>query len=150
MFYWSISITITLKNALLLLVFNFFLMHLSFLVFWSQFSNLFWAFAQHQYYIYASLVSKAFICHLVKISTTFSLIQYASHLWLSFFFRATCAAYGSSQARGSNWSYSCRPTQQPQQRRIPASSATYTIGHGTTGFLTHWARPRIEPASSWY
>ena len=40
-------------------------------------------------------------------------------LSLSFFFfvfrpfRATPAAYGGSQARGSNWSYNCQPTPQP-------------------------------------
>ena len=33
-------------------------------------------------------------------------------------FRALPVAYGGSQARGSNRSYSCRPTPQPQQCRI--------------------------------
>ena len=28
-------------------------------------------------------------------------------------------------------------------------SVTYIIAHGNTGSLTHWARPWIEPASSW-
>ena len=28
-------------------------------------------------------------------------------------------------------------------------SATYTTAHSNTGSLTHWARPRIKPASSW-
>ena len=26
---------------------------------------------------------------------------------------------------------------------------TYTTGHSNAGFLTHWSRPGIEPASSW-
>ena len=38
---------------------------------------------------------------------------------------------------------------QPQQRRIRAMSATYTTAHGNAGSLTPWARPGIEPASSW-
>ena len=38
---------------------------------------------------------------------------------------------------GSIHSYSCWPTPQPQQCRIPAASATYTIAHGNTRSLTH-------------
>ena len=38
---------------------------------------------------------------------------------------------------------------QPQQRRIWVTSATYTTAHGNTGSTTHWARPGIEPTSSW-
>ena len=46
---------------------------------------------------------------------------------------------------------SCQPTPQPQpqQCKIQAESSTYTTGHGNAGSLTHWARPGIEPASSW-
>ena len=40
-------------------------------------------------------------------------------------FRAAPVAFGSSQARG-RISYSCRPTPEPQQRSIQATSATYT------------------------
>ena len=29
-------------------------------------------------------------------------------------------------------------------------SATYTTAHGNAGSLTHWARPGIEPATSWF
>ena len=43
---------------------------------------------------------------------------------------------------------SCRRMIQPQQRQIQAASATYTTSHGNAGFLIHWARPKIEPASS--
>jgi len=39
-------------------------------------------------------------------------------LFLFFFFRATPAAYGSSQARGQIQSCSCRPTPQPHHHRI--------------------------------
>ena len=49
----------------------------------------------------------------------------------------------------ANWSYSCWSTLQPQQRRIWATSSTYTTAHGNAGSLTHWVRPRIESASLW-
>ena len=39
---------------------------------------------------------------------------------------------------------------QSQQRQIRAVSATNTTAHGNTGSLTHWARPRMEPATSWF
>ena len=37
---------------------------------------------------------------------------------------------------------------QPQQCQVWAISATYSIAHGNTRPLTHWARPRIKPTSS--
>ena len=66
-----------------------------------------------------------------------------------FFLRAEPEAYGSSQARQLNQSYSCWPTPQPQQLRIQALSATYTAGHSSAGFLTHRGRPAFNPKSSW-
>ena len=48
-------------------------------------------------------------------------------------FRGAPAAYRSSQARG----------------RIGATSATYTKAQSNVGSLSHWARPGIEPMSSW-
>ena len=50
----------------------------------------------------------------------------------------------------SNPGCSCQPTPQPQQRWIQAASATYTIAHGSTRSLTHWAMPGIESATSWF
>ena len=50
---------------------------------------------------------------------------------------------------GSNRSYSCQPTPQPQQRRIRAESLNYTTAHGNARSLTHWAKPGIKPVSSW-
>ena len=50
---------------------------------------------------------------------------------------------------GSNRSWSCRPTPQPQQRGIRATSATYTTAHGNARSLTRYMRPGIEPGSSW-
>ena len=49
------------------------------------------------------------------------------------FFRATLSVYGSSQTRG----------------RIGATAAGLHRSHSNTGSLTHWARPGIEPTSSW-
>ena len=62
-------------------------------------------------------------------------------------FRAVPVAYRSSQARGSNRSYSCQP--MPQQLRFQGVSETYTTAHSNAGSLTHWMRPGIEPVSSW-
>ena len=50
---------------------------------------------------------------------------------------------------GSNWSCSRRPMPQPQQSQIRAESASYTTDQGNGRSLTHWARPGIEPESSW-
>ena len=47
-----------------------------------------------------------------------------------------------SSGQGSNRSCSHQPTPQPQQRRIPPTSATYTIAHGN-------ARARDRTESSW-
>ena len=58
-------------------------------------------------------------------------------------YRGVPAAYGGSQARESIRSCSCWPTPEPQQRQIRVASVTY-------GSLTHWARPGIEPSTSWF
>ena len=66
------------------------------------------------------------------------------------FFKAAPAAYGGSQARGSNQSFSCWPTPQPQQCRIQAVSVTDTTALGNSRSLTLRARSGIEPATSWF
>ena len=33
---------------------------------------------------------------------------------------------------------------------IQTASTTYTTAHGNTGSWTHWVRPGIEPATSWF
>ena len=72
-------------------------------------------------------------------------------IFFAFCFRTSPAAYGGSQARGLiNRSCSCQPMPQPQQCQIQAGSVTYTTAHGNTGSSTHWARPGIEPATSWF
>ena len=69
--------------------------------------------------------------------------------FLSFFgpFRSVPTAYGSSQARG--WIGAAAASLQPQQRQIQTTSVTWTTAHSNTGSLNHWARPGIEPVSSW-
>ena len=42
----------------------------------------------------------------------------------------------------------CRPTPEPQQCGIRATSVTHTAVHSNTGSPTHGARPGIEPPSS--
>ena len=39
---------------------------------------------------------------------------------------------------------------EPQQLGIQAVSSTYTTAHSNAWCLTHWARPRIEPGTSWF
>ena len=56
----------------------------------------------------------------------------------------------SFPGQGSNGNYSCWPTQQPQQHRIQATSATYTTAHDKARSLTHLARPGIEAETSWF
>ena len=64
--------------------------------------------------------------HLVKLYTFF---------FLSFcLFRAAPSANGGSQAR------------EP----VGATAARLHHSHSNTGSLTHWSRPGIEPATSWF
>ena len=51
------------------------------------------------------------------------------------------------QESNENWSH--RPLSQPQPHGIQGASATYTTALGNAGSLTHGARPRIEPTTSW-
>ena len=51
---------------------------------------------------------------------------------------------------GSNLSCGCQPTPQPQPCQIWVSSLTYTTAHSNARSLTHWARPGIEPVTSWF
>ena len=90
----------------------------------------------------------------VLMSNIIHKIKMYSPIYVLFFFllfMAVPTVYGSSHAggQGSNRSYSCWPMPQPQQWRIQAVSVTYTPAHSNARSLTHWARPGIEPASSW-
>ena len=74
---------------------------------------------------------------------TFSVTK-ITYFFLFCLFRIVPMAYGGSQSEGSN-----RPMPQPQQCGIRTTSVTYTTAHDNAGSLTHWARPGIEPTSSW-
>ena len=64
-----------------------------------------------------------------------------------FFFRATPAAYGSSQARGCIRAAAAYTTAT--QHKIQATSVTCTTARDNAGSFTHEARPGIKPSSSW-
>ena len=69
--------------------------------------------------------------------------QICSFSLFLFLLRATHVAYGS-WARGSNPSYRCWPTPQPQKHQIRALSTTHTTAYGNAGPLTHWVSPGIK------
>ena len=69
--------------------------------------------------------------------------------FLSFVFIGPNLRHMEVPRHGLNQSCSRWPTPQPQQHRIWAASATYTTAHSNARSLTHWARPRIEPLTSW-
>ena len=85
------------------------------------------------------------------------LLRHFSLKFFSFFFFVFCL-FRATPTRGlwtfpgcgSNRTYICQPTPQPQQRGILASSATYTTVHGYARSLTHWSRPGIKPGTSWF
>ena len=68
---------------------------------------------------------------------------------LFFIFRVSPSAL-EVPGLGLNWSCSRRPMPGPQPLGIGAMSVTYTTVHGNTRSLTHWARPGIEPPTSWF
>ena len=88
----------------------------------------------------------AFVCPVLFVMCWF---------FFFFFFCLFAISLGRSHSiwrfpgEGTSWSCSHRPTPEPQQCGIRASSATYTAAHGNAGSLTHWARPGIEPKTSW-
>ena len=61
-------------------------------------------------------------------------ITTGSPFYFILLFRAVPAVYGGSQAKG----------------RIRATAASLLRSHSNTGSLTHWVRPGIEPATSWF
>ena len=69
--------------------------------------------------------------------------------FLSLFFLEPHPQHMEVPRLGVYWSCSRQPAPEPQQCRIWATSATYTTAHGNTRSITHWARPGMEPVSSW-
>ena len=66
----------------------------------------------------------------------------------NFFNGCTCSIWKFPGHR-SNQSCSCQSTSEPQQCQIQATSVTCATAFSNAGSLTHWARPEIEPPSSW-
>ena len=66
------------------------------------------------------------------------------------FSRATPAAHGGSQARGLIGAVAAGLCQSHSNAGSEAASVTYTTAHGYTRPLTQWARPEIEPETSWF
>ena len=91
--------------------------------------------------ILLSATSNLVLSHLMTFF--FQLLYFSAQLFLFGFilfyclFRATPAAYGSSQARGFILFFIfLGPIPQPQQHGIQAVSATYTTVHSNPGSLT--------------
>ena len=59
-------------------------------------------------------------------------------MYLLFFLRATPEAWKFLESE-----------LQPQKHQIQASSEIYATAFSNAWSLTHWARPGIEPKSSW-
>ena len=62
--------------------------------------------------------------------------------------RAAPSAYGGSPATGRIGAVAAGLHHSHGNAR--AASATYTTVQGNTGSLTHWTRPGIKPATSWF
>ena len=87
-----------------------------------------------------------------------SLLLVDANYYISFFclfgfwfFRAPPEAYGNFQARGrigAALPASTIAIAMPDPS-LHHRSATYTTAQGNARSLAHWARPVIEPASSW-
>ena len=77
------------------------------------------------------------------------LIFFFSFFFFFFFFLWRTRGIWKFPGQGSNRSCSCWPTPQTQQYGIQAASVTCIIAHGNVRSLTHWARPGVEPMSSW-
>ena len=72
------------------------------------------------------------------------------YLFIFLLFGAVPVAYGGSQARDQIGGTAAGLRHSHNNARFWATSATYSTAHGNTGSLTQWARPGIEPATSWF
>ena len=92
-------------------------------------------------------------CHLQWQFYFFSIIGYFSFFFfLSFYYLSFWGPHlwhMEVPRLGSNWRCHHWPMPQPQQCQNWATSATYTTAQGNARSSTHWARPGIEPTTSW-
>ena len=68
-------------------------------------------------------------------------------------FRATSTAYGSSQARDLIRAVAaglCRSHSNARSKPRRQPTLELTTAHHNTRSFTHWARPGIEPVTSWF
>ena len=65
-------------------------------------------------------------------------------------FRAAPKAYGGSQARGSIGAIAARLCQSHSNSGSQLRLTYAMWDHSNVGSLTHWARPGIEPITSWF
>ena len=64
------------------------------------------------------------------------------------FFRAALEAYGGSQARGRIEAVAASLHHHHSNARSESCLQPTTTGDSNAGFLTHWAKPGIEPTTS--
>ena len=92
--------------------------------------------------------------HFIDVSKFYIKTKRISRVFFWFFFflvfRAAPMAYGGSQARGSNQSYGCWPTPQPQQHRIQAAFATYNLSSWQHQILNPVSKAMDCTATSWF
>ena len=97
-----------------------------------------------------NLLSEAqdWICLLMDVMLGFFVCLF----WFGFvfcLFGTTPTAYGGSQARGPIGAVAAGLCQSHSNARSEPC-LTYTTVHGNARSLTHWMRPGIEPATSWF
>ena len=78
------------------------------------------------------MTSYTYLCTILNTHILFYFIYFILfYLFCLFAFsRAAPAAYGGSQARGLIGAVAAKPMPEPQQRGVPAASATYTTAQG--------------------
>ena len=70
-------------------------------------------------------------------------------LFFLFLFRATSVSYGGSQARSLIGATAAGGHHSHSNSRSEPHLRPNTTAHGNAGSSTHWARPGMEPATSW-
>ena len=85
----------------------------------------------------------------LNLSKCYCILFYFFIFYFFVFSRATPEAYGDSHVRGLIGAVAAG-LRQNHSNLGSKPSETYTTAHGNAGSLTHWARPGIEPSTSWF